>query len=215
VVEQIPYITGIDQWIGMKDGKPDLLAVGKLKAMGSATASSGAVGLYHVENVTPEAIPQGRDLLVEDYQTYVIDDDELARVRDGFPNLWKDPDGDPTTVYIGCPHNTYGEMVYWTHKFHDALKEKGQEKLAIPVVMASSPVVKDKLLDEHPLLYRDMIRAGIQFTTICTPAHQGLRGMADIDRGVTNSNKARFYSMARLYDDDDLVQIALTGKVPH
>ncbi len=37
----------------MEDGKPDLIAMGKLKAMGSATASSGAVGLYHVENVTP------------------------------------------------------------------------------------------------------------------------------------------------------------------
>jgi hypothetical protein len=39
--------------------------------------------------------------------------------------------------------------------------------------------------------------------------------MADIDRGVTNSNKARFYSRLRLYDDDDLVQIAMTGKVPY
>ena len=47
----------------MEDGKPDLVAMGKLKAMGSATASSGAVGLYHVENVTPEAIEQGRDQL--------------------------------------------------------------------------------------------------------------------------------------------------------
>ena len=158
---------------------------------------------------------QGRDLFADDYQTYVIDDAELARVRDGFPNLWKDPTGDPTAVYIGCPHNTYNETVYWTQKFDEALKEAGQKKFAIPVVMASPPVVKDKLLDQHPILYRDMIRAGIQFTTICTPAYQGLRGMADIDRGVTNSNKARFYSRLRLYDDDDLVRIALTGKVPY
>jgi hypothetical protein len=214
VVEQIPYITGIDQWLGMKDGKPDLASVGKLKAMGSATASSGAVGLYHVENVTPEAIEQGRSLLVDDYQTYVIDDAELARVRDGFLNLWKDPNGDPTGVYIGCPHNTYDEMVYWAKKLHHALKEKGQEKVAVPVIMASAPVVRDRLLDEHPVLYRDMLRAGVEYTTICTPAFQGLRGMADIDRGVTNSNKARFYSRLRLYDDDDLVQIALTGKLP-
>jgi hypothetical protein len=42
MVEQIPYITGIDRWIGMEDGKPDPVSVGKLKAMGSATASSGA-----------------------------------------------------------------------------------------------------------------------------------------------------------------------------
>ena len=215
MVEQVPYITGIDSWIGMEDGKPDLVAMGKLKAMGSATASSGAVGLYHVEKVTPEAIQQGRDLLAEDYETYVIDDAELKRVRDGFPNLWKDPQGDPTAVYLGCPHNTYTELVYWAKKLDQALKASEHEKFAIPVVMAQPPVVRDKLLDEHPVLYRDMIRAGIQFTTICTPAYQGLRGMADIDRGVTNSNKARFYSRLRLYDDDDLVQIALTGKTPY
>jgi hypothetical protein len=39
--------------------------------------------------------------------------------------------------------------------------------------------------------------------------------MANIDRGVTNSNKARFYSRLRLYDDADLVQIAISGKVPY
>ena len=39
--------------------------------------------------------------------------------------------------------------------------------------------------------------------------------MADIDRGVTNSNKGRFYTRMRLYDDDDLVKIAMTGKVPY
>jgi len=215
VVEQIPYLTGIDQWIGMKDKKPDGVSVGKLKAMGSATASSGAVGLYHVENVTPEAIDQGRDLLRDDCQTYVIDDAEYKRVRDTFQNLWLEPEGDPTAVYIGCPHNTYDEMVYWSKNFLDGLKDAGQEKFAIPVVMASAPVVKDKLLDQHPLMYRDLIRAGAGFTTICTPAFQGLKGMANIDRGVTNSNKARFYSRLRLYDDADLVQIAMTGKVPY
>ena len=39
--------------------------------------------------------------------------------------------------------------------------------------------------------------------------------MADIDRGVTNSNKARFYTRLRLYDDDALVRIAMTGEVPY
>jgi hypothetical protein len=198
-----------------EEGKPDAVAVGKLKAMGSATASSGAVGLYHVENVTPEAIEQGRDLLVDDYQTHVIDDAEFARVRESLLNRWKDPQGDPTAVYIGCPHNTYYEMVYWSMKLDHALKDSRQEMLAIPVVMASAVVVRDRLLDQHPILYRDMLRAGVQFTNICAPAYQGLKGMADIDRGVTNSNKARFYTRLRLYDDDDLVQIALTGRVPY
>ena len=116
VVEQIPYITGVDQWVGMKDGKPDGVAIGKLKAMGSSTAAAGAVGLYHVEKVTPEAIEHGRDQLTDDYQTYVIDDAEYKRIVDGFPNRWKDPNGDPTAVMIGCPHNTYEELVYWAEK---------------------------------------------------------------------------------------------------
>ncbi|MGI9586568.1 MAG: aconitase X, partial [Acidimicrobiia bacterium] len=66
VIEQVPYITGIDQWIGMDGDRPNAVAVGKLKAMGSATASTGAVGLYHVENVTPEARAQGRDTLTDE-----------------------------------------------------------------------------------------------------------------------------------------------------
>jgi predicted aconitase len=174
VVEQVPYITGIEKWIGMKGGKPDLV----------------------------------------EHQTYVIDDAEMARVLDTFKNRWKDPDGDPTAVYIGCPHNTYDEILYWAKRLNSALRAKGQKKVAIPVVMACPIVVRNKLLDQYPLLLREVLRAGVQFTTICTPAYQGLKGMADIDRGVTNSNKARFYSRLRLFGDDDLLQIAMTGKLP-
>ena len=145
---------------------------------------------------------------------YVIDDAEMARVIGTFKNRWKDPDGAPTAVYIGCPHNTYDEILYWSKKIDKEIKESGQEKVAIPVVMACSIVVRNRLLDEHPILLRDVLRAGVRFTTICTPAYQGLKGMADIDRGVTNSNKARFYSRLRLFGDDDLLQIAMTGTLP-
>ena len=115
---------------------------------------------------------------------------------------------------IGCPHNTYDELVYWAEKLAAALKDAGQDKLAIPVVKACSFAVRDHLLDEHPVLYRDMIRAGVIYTNMCGPAYMGLKGMSDIGRGVTNSNKARFYSRLRLFGDDDLLQIAMTGKLP-
>ena len=106
-------------------------------------------------------------------------------------------------------------MEYFSEKFTTALKAARQEKFAIPVVMAQPVVVRDKLLDQHPIMYRDMMRAGTNFVNICTPAYQGLKGMADIERGVTNSNKGRFYTRMRLYSDDDLVKIAMTGKVPY
>jgi predicted aconitase len=210
VTEDVPYIVGIDKYLG----KIDNISIGKLKQMGSATASNGAVGLYHVEGITPEAVEQGRDLLVEGYQTYVVDDAELERVRSGYPNLWNDPNGKPTRAYIGCPHNTFEEMHYWGSNITKALKERGQEKVAVPTNLACSRLVEEHFLDEHPILYRDMKRAGISITNMCVMCFTGLAGFGDLERPVTNSNKARCYSNSRLYDDDPLVEIILTGELP-
>jgi hypothetical protein len=57
-----------------------------LRTIGSATASSGTVGLnyLHLENVTSDAKQKGGDLLAESYQTYVVDDAEFERVGTRF-----------------------------------------------------------------------------------------------------------------------------------
>jgi hypothetical protein len=73
VMEDVSYITGMDRFIKGVDAQSS----GYLKDLGAATASNGAVGLYHMEGVTPEAVDKGRDLLNEGYQTYTIDDAEL------------------------------------------------------------------------------------------------------------------------------------------
>ena len=65
VMEDVPYIVGLDRWLGTLDEGTKAY----LKDFG-ATASNGAVGLYHVEGITPEAIQQGRELLWKS-QTYI------------------------------------------------------------------------------------------------------------------------------------------------
>ena len=54
VMEDVPYIVGLDKWLGTLDDD----ARTYLKDFGAATASNGAVGLYHVEGITPEAVQQ-------------------------------------------------------------------------------------------------------------------------------------------------------------
>ena len=93
VVEDVPYVVGVDKYFGGEVTKENMHL---LKAMGSSTAANGAVGLYHVEGVTPDAKKKGRDLLVKDYQTYVVDDAELDNMYKDFPNLWAKKDGKPT-----------------------------------------------------------------------------------------------------------------------
>ena len=145
----------------------------------------------------------------------MIDDAEYARVLASFNNRWKDPDDDPTSVYIGCPHNTYDEILHLEPE--DRQSHQGIE----PGKGGDSG--RHGLLDrgEEPTVGRASRPAqGTCSAPVCSsrpsarPAYQGLKGMADIDRGVTNSNKARYYSRLRLFGDDDLLEIAMTGKIP-
>jgi hypothetical protein len=209
-IEDIPYIVGIDKYL---DGKITPQNVHKLKAMGAATASSGAVGLYHVENLTPDAVQHGRKLLLEGYQTYVIDDAEIERVRSNYPDLW--PEGQkPTGINIGCPHNTFHEMVYWGTRITDELKKRGLKKVALPTQMFQSRVVSDHFMMEHPEMYAELFAAGVRFSNTCTVCFGGFDGYADDHFNVANSNKARKYTTAHYLSDDDMIEVLMTGKIP-
>lgn len=48
---------GFDKWIGTELNDE---ACAYLKDFGAATASNGSVGLYHIENLTPEAVDYGK-----------------------------------------------------------------------------------------------------------------------------------------------------------
>ena len=82
LLEEEPYIKGMDQWLGTE---LDESVCAYLKDLGAATASNGSVGLYHVENLTPEAVDYGDDLIRENARVYVVDDAELERVKNGYP----------------------------------------------------------------------------------------------------------------------------------
>lgn len=211
VSEDVPYVAGVDKYLGDKVTKENMHL---LKSMGSSTAANGAVGLYHVENVTPDAKDKGRDLLIKGYQTYVVDDAEIDRVYKSYPNLWSKKNAKPTRCFIGCPHNTYHEILTWGTNVTEALKKRGQKKLKVPVHLFCATVVRDHLLDEHPELVRDMKRAGMSFSNMCAVMFTGLKGYQETEFAVTNSNKTRKYSSSRYVPDDVLLEIIITGKMP-
>ena len=209
-VEDVPYVAGVEDYFG---GEVTNDNWHKLKYMGSATAAAGAVGLYHVEGVTPEPKEKGRKLLEKGYKTYVYDDKEQQRVIDTFENLWPDKDGDPTAAFIGCPHCNYEEVVQWAKMITDALDKAGQEKTKIPVYVFMPTVVRTRLLIEESELASKAKAAGVSYTNMCAVTYSGMKGFSERVRGVTNSAKNRNYSSIRYFPDDKLVDIMLTGKV--
>ncbi|MGL1889668.1 MAG: aconitase X catalytic domain-containing protein [Reichenbachiella sp.] len=209
VVEDVSYIIGMDKFI------PEIneATSGYLKDFGAATASNGAVGLYHMEGVTPEAVKSGKDLLDEGYQTYVIDDAELKRIYATYPNLWKEQDGTPERVFLGCPHMSYGQMVEWGDRIINAMEKESKSKIAIPTYFFGSIFVKQDFEKRNPEMVEKLDGYGVSRPINC-PMMWCSTPVAGAERVATNSNKTRVYTSARFFFDDVLTHLIVHGEMP-
>lgn len=203
VLEEVPYIRGLDAYLG-NELTPEVQDY--LKDMGAATASNGAVGLYHVRGLTPEAVQLGDALLAPQANTYVIDDAELRRVMDSYPCIWKNEDAEPKTCFIGCPHLSLSQLQSWTTRLEQALQQQGREKVAIPTVLTAAPAVV-KEFKQTPDAAR-LQATGAVLASICPLMYMNnpLCGKLPI---ITNSNKLRTYTSAR-YATDERILAAIT-----
>ena len=206
VMEDVPYVKGLDQWLGTE---LDDAACTYLKDFGAATASNGAVGLYHIANLTPDAKEQGEAIIAKDAKVYVIDDAELQRVYDNYPIMWKNKDAKPKLCFMGCPHMSLEQLKSWTDKVEAGLKESGNKKVVIPTVFTAAPKVLEAFEKTE---YAARLKAtGVITSYICPLMYMNnpLCGPMPV---ITSSNKLRTYTTARYYTDDEiLVQITKGG----
>ena len=205
VMEDVPYITGMNKWLGtaLTD---DVCAY--LKDFGAATASNGAVGLYHIENLTPEARDEGAGLIAEGAKVYVIDDAELQRVQDNYPVIWKNKNAKPKLCFVGCPHLSLQQLVDWTVAVEKGLKENGLKKVTIPTVFTTAPAVK-KAFEQTE--YAQRLKAtGIILSYICPLMYMNnpLCGKMPV---ITCSNKLRTYTTARYYTEAQILEKITKG----
>ena len=207
VMEDVPYVVGLDKWLGTE---LDDAACTYLKDFGAATASNGAVGLYHIANLTPEAKQLGEALIAEGAKEYVIDDAELQRVYDSYPVIWKNADATPKLCFMGCPHMSLEQLKSWTDKVESALKEYGNSKVVIPTVFTAAPAV---LAEFEKTDYAKRLKATGVITSYICPLMYMNNPLCGKKPVITSSNKLRTYTTARYYTDDEiLVQITKGGK---
>jgi predicted aconitase len=199
VMEDVPYIKGLDSWIGKT---LDQKTRDYLKDMGAATASNGAVGLYHIENLTPEAVAQGEKLIAKNAPVYVIDDAELERVKASYPIMWKDKEAQPKLAFIGCPHLSLEQLNGWTEKIAAGLGKAKREKVAVPAVLTAAPKVLTAFKDSPNA--QKLKAAGVVTSYICPLMYMNnpLCGKMPV---ITNSNKLRTYTSAKYMTDDEIL----------
>ena len=205
VMEDVPYVLGLDKWLG-NELNDDACAY--LKDFGAATASNGAVGLYHIAGLTPEAKELGEKLITEDAQVYVIDDAELQRVQDNYPVMWKNPDAKPKLCFVGCPHLSLKQLIDWTEAVEQGLKDSGNKKVLVPTVFTAAPAVKAEFEKTE---YAARLKAtGVILSYICPLMYMN-NPLCKSMPVMTCSNKQRTYTTARYYTEAEILHKITKG----
>ena len=199
VMEDVPYIEGMDQWLG-EELTDEVCSY--LKDFGAATASNGAVGLYHIDKLTPEAKELGANLMAENVKVYVIDDAELERVKENYPVMWKNPAAKPKLCFVGCPHMSLQQLKDWTVAVEQGLKEAGNKKVLIPTVFTTAPAVKAEFEKTE---YAARLKAtGVILSYICPLMYMN-NPLCKAMPVMTSSNKLRTYTTARYYTEEEIL----------
>ncbi len=176
---RVPYFVG---WtLGSRPGLGSPLNVA-LKALGAAMAASGAVALYHVEGVTPEA--HRPDLLTPDHEILVVDD--LAPAYAALNAEARQID----LVWFGCPHASLPEIrrvaqilagrpvtsALWITTARDIRERAAREGLLQAIEKSGGHVVADMCVVIAPMQelgYRTMATPSAKGATYA-PSHAGL-----------------------------------------
>ena len=205
VMEDVPFVQGLDKWIGTELTDA---ACSYLKDFGAATASNGAVGLYHIENLTPEAVELGTSLIAENAKEYTIDDAELERVQREYPVMWKNPDAKPKLCFVGCPHLSLEQLKQWTVDIEQGLVQSGKKKVCIKTVLTAAPKVLEAF---EATEYAARLKATGVITSYICPLMYMNNPLCKKMPVITSSNKLRTYTSARYYRDEEILNMITKG----
>ena len=180
---RVPYFLGLRP--GLRPGLRAALGADSdahLKTLGAAMAASGAVALYHVAGVTPEADHPG--ILAPDHETFVVDD--LAPAYAALNADAREID----LVWFGCPHASLAEIervarllegrrvtsALWITTARSIRERAVREELVDAIEASGGRVVADMCVVVAPmeeLGYRTLATPSAKGATY-VPSHAGL-----------------------------------------
>ncbi|MBO5118331.1 aconitase X catalytic domain-containing protein [Methanocorpusculum sp.] len=165
-----------------------------LKSMGAAMAASGAVALFHVEDITPEArFPFFKKHFAEDEREVITI--ETEEIKELFSEL------EPEAVAVGCPHLSRDELA----ELADLLDGR---TVKMPFYVFAAAEMKSSCADAVSRIQKSGARVIPETCMIVSPIFEK-RGCV-----MTNSGKAFTYlpgmcdTVPRLGSLEDCVRVA-------
>jgi predicted aconitase len=155
-------------------GLPTPIDEDRLKAMGAAAASTGAVGLFHIEGVTPETFERPREVLDLTGAMLHATRDRLSTVRA--------KTGDRVdAIAVGSPHFSFDE-------FKRLLGHLGGRKPAVPIYVCTG---------RHTLAEVERARLDVSALTIVADTCIVVTPILPADGGLLLTNSGKFAHYTR------------------
>ncbi|MEX1108070.1 MAG: aconitase X catalytic domain-containing protein, partial [Dongiaceae bacterium] len=201
------YGQAIGSAIGVIDGLPSNMSEDRLKSFGAAAASSGAVGLFHIAGVTPEARTLDAAFGGHKPETIItLDPAVLRAIRDKLSTTTADA---IDAVALGSPH-------FSNEEFAQLEALLGERKVAIPFFVCTGRAVVQRLEEEGR--FARLRASGV---TIVADTCVVVAPILPEKTGVlmTNSGKFAHYTPSNtgygvIYGSlEDCVASAMTGRV--
>jgi len=207
VLSGVPFLSGLDRFLSPEI---DSATADYLQNLGAALATYSAVSLFHVENITPEARDAGKRLVLEKARTILIEGADLDHLAASYPVLWHDAGAIPEVCYIGCPHLSLYQLEWWADQISSELEAQKKDRLAIKAVLFAAP--QTLALFRKTDRFRELQDVGVRFSPACCETIFETR-MLTGKPIITNSNKLRAYTTARYFEEQDLLEILVSGQV--
>ncbi len=170
----------VGEAVAVIDGIAAHASEDRLKALGAAAASTGAVALFHIAGATPEA-PDAAAILAEPHTRIALTPEAVREAR----SLLSTATGDAVdAVAVGSPHFSAGEVA-------DLLRLLAGRRVRVPIYLNTSRHVLGRLEREGRLA--PLSEAGVvpivDTCVVVTPILPAGGGVL-----MTNSGKFAFYA---------------------
>ncbi|HME53212.1 MAG TPA: aconitase X catalytic domain-containing protein [Candidatus Lokiarchaeia archaeon] len=199
--QDVAFITGLEN---------EACTGENLRQLGAAMAASGAVALYHVDGVTPEAQVMSHFIQEGSIALETIEIDDIEDVADALPSTMEgDGAAAVDLVFLGCPHYSRQEVL-------DVIDVLRNKVVKATIWIATARSVKKELLEDPEITSQLDSHVKIIADTcivVCPVDELGIRSV------VTNSGKAFFYlrnneNLAVLYrDTSTCIEAAISGMI--
>jgi predicted aconitase len=195
LVEEDAFWPVLGAWLGETaggrvvafTGLPKKVDEDRLKAMGAAAASTGAVGLFHIEGVTPEAFEQPREVLKLEGTMLHAARDRLSTKRVGAGEK-------VDAIAVGSPHFSIAE-------FRRLLAALRGRKPAIPIYVCTG---------RHTLAEVERTGLDVSGLTIVADTCIVVTPILPNDRGLLLTNSGKFAHYTRPNTGYDVVYGSLS-----